>query len=422
MNKTVAQSVPLENLFRPGTGDEPPYLAGREEEQALLHHLLRNLQARRHPPRHAVAFGPRGNGKTALLRVIEQHCRAAGLHTLWLAAPALQSQETFAQAILTESLKQGWKTQGKPLLEGVKNLLQWLQIDLAVGPMQARVRLKDPACRQELQGTTVRELLDIIVSGPEYRTRAPFVLFIDEAHRLAPDLGHELLNDAQIMIGEKLPFLLVLAGTPQLEAHINTLHTTFWERSEILPVGRLAPAATKAALVRPLTEYRVEMDPTGLDQVVAATQGYPYFIQLWGSVLCRRYIAEPGPQITARHVAGAEPIVLERQQYFYGKRYQEPKKQNLQSLACAVAQVVQPGSTCGDSISEEQLEAGLQANTGLELAKIRAGIENLEGLGFLWKPDARMVEPGIPSLMQYTLERHSAAAPDPEPVPDAFKL
>ena len=407
MTETIDRSVPLEDLFRPGTGGAPPYLAGREKEQKTLHRLLRNLQRGMEPPGHAVAFGPRGNGKTSLLRVVEQDCRAAGIHTLWLAAPALRDQATFIQAILQETLKQRRQTPENQLKEGIRNLFEWLQIGLSVGPMQAKFRLKDPACRQRWQDLAIRDLLDIIVNGPEYRTRSPFVLFIDEAHQLAPDLGHELLNDAQIMIGEQLPFLLVLAGTPQLETHINTLHTTFWERSRILPIGRLTPAATKAALVRPLAGYGLEVAPDGLDRVVAKTQNYPYFIQLWGEALCWQFTAEPGPRIAAPgHVARAEPLVREQQRYFYGKRYQELKKQNLRSLACAVARVVQSGITLrGSSISEDELEAGLQEETALSLEAIQEGLAALENLGFLWKPDASTVEPGIPSLMQYVLDK-----------------
>ena len=409
MKKRTDPLPPLENLFRPGTGDQPPYLAGREQEQAVLHGLLRNLTARRNPPRHAVAFGPRGNGKTTLLRAVEQHCQEAGIHTLWLAAPALQSQESFVQAILRESLKQGRKTPEKPLQEGVMNLLQWLQPDLSVGPMQARVRLKDPACRQQLQGTTVRDLPDVIVSGPEYRAWTPFVLFLDEAHQMDPNLGHALLNDAQRLIGEKMPFLLILAGTPQLRPQLQKMRTTFWERAEILPIWRLAPAATEAAITLPLAEHRLAVEPTALTRVVAATQDYPYFIQLWGEALCHRYIAAPEERITARHVAWAEQDVQAEQQMFYGERYQETTAQRLESLARVSAQLVlhqqkypllsktDPSQRLGPIYS--QIEDYLHENTDLSITE--DALPTLEALGFLWRPDSRTVEPGIPSLMQF---------------------
>ena len=57
--------------FRPGPWGLPPYLAGRESEQALVRAYLRDLQAGRAPPCELVLHGPRGNGKTALLVWLE---------------------------------------------------------------------------------------------------------------------------------------------------------------------------------------------------------------------------------------------------------------------------------------------------------------------------------------------------------------
>ena len=58
--------------FRPGTGGIPPYLAGREREQALFRDLLADLADRVPPAVEVVLHGPRGNGKTVLLRWLER--------------------------------------------------------------------------------------------------------------------------------------------------------------------------------------------------------------------------------------------------------------------------------------------------------------------------------------------------------------
>ena len=63
--------------FRPGPGGLPPYLAGRESEQALYLALLGDLQDGLAPPREVVlSDGPRGNGKTALLAWLQQEAAA----------------------------------------------------------------------------------------------------------------------------------------------------------------------------------------------------------------------------------------------------------------------------------------------------------------------------------------------------------
>jgi len=56
------------NPFRPGAGKMPPLLAGRQEEQKTLLNFLDRTRKYDSPDSDIVLIGPRGNGKTALLR------------------------------------------------------------------------------------------------------------------------------------------------------------------------------------------------------------------------------------------------------------------------------------------------------------------------------------------------------------------
>ena len=62
--------------FRPGAGGLPPYLAGREGEQRLFRELLQDLQRGVPSSSEVVLYGPRGNGKTALLFWLEREIRS----------------------------------------------------------------------------------------------------------------------------------------------------------------------------------------------------------------------------------------------------------------------------------------------------------------------------------------------------------
>ncbi len=84
--------------FEPGPGRLPPYLAGREAEQRALAGFVARLRERRPPPSDLILYGPRGNGKTVLLRWLEQEVigrnenRAPGdaeIGTLWLTPTAI---------------------------------------------------------------------------------------------------------------------------------------------------------------------------------------------------------------------------------------------------------------------------------------------------------------------------------------------
>ena len=63
------------------------------------------------------------------------------------------------------------------------------------------------------------------------------------------------------------PFLLVLAGTPGLPAHLSTMNASFWSRlgKGRLGIGLLSDAAARAALVEPLAAHGVGIDAGALD-------------------------------------------------------------------------------------------------------------------------------------------------------------
>ena len=68
---------PPRQLFMPGTGQLPPYFAGREHEQRTLLDCLGVLREGGTVPADIVLTGPRGNGKTALLRWFDREIVAS---------------------------------------------------------------------------------------------------------------------------------------------------------------------------------------------------------------------------------------------------------------------------------------------------------------------------------------------------------
>ena len=65
------------DLFEPGPGGLPPYLAGREHEQRTCRAFLDHLRQGAAPPGNLVLYGPRGNGKTTLLSWLHKAARAS---------------------------------------------------------------------------------------------------------------------------------------------------------------------------------------------------------------------------------------------------------------------------------------------------------------------------------------------------------
>lgn len=68
--KTAGQTPPTvdrTDLFRPGAGGMPFFLAGRKHEQEVLARMMGELRRGKAPAHDAAIQGPRGVGKTALL-------------------------------------------------------------------------------------------------------------------------------------------------------------------------------------------------------------------------------------------------------------------------------------------------------------------------------------------------------------------
>ena len=186
----------------------------------------------------------------------------------------------------------------------------------------------------------------------------PLLVLLDEAHTLEPKVGQWLLNAAQVA-GRRAPFLLVLAGTPDLRARLSEMEASFWNRAEQLPLGRLDETATAEAIRRPLAEEGIAVEEEALARMVRESHGYPFFVPLWGQAVWRRVRGS---------AAGAVTVTA-------AFRDEDPLS------AAAFRGAVAPGGG------------------GAEAA------EALEHLGFVWQAGGTPSwEPGIPSLMDYIVE------------------
>ena len=383
----------LPRLFRPGPGDIPPVLAGREAPLDVLNLFLADLTEGRNPPREAVLYGPRGNGKTVLLTVFRNICRAAGIDVVSLTPDRLKNSADLAAMLLYNNPAE------------VDNLLKQVRPDTLKIKIpilgEAGWQSLSPADRDNYQ---IRHLEGLLVARCQHK---PLVVTLDEAHTLDIETGRRLLNLSQSVRGEGAPFLLVLAGTPNLRDHLNRMSATFWTRAEILGIGRLSEAATEEALVKPLSGFGIEIDKDALATVIKDSQCYPYFIQTCGEALCHA-MAEAGIfHADMRMVDAAMPQFEARKTWYYGDRYQEMDGQGLLVAAEAVAEVFAERET----VRQHQLRKCLTDATDANEETARKQLDCLLDLGYIWQPDGnQFCEPGIPSLMNHVLQERRLEA------------
>ena len=358
--------------FRPGPGGLPPYLAGRESEQALCRALLGDLQDGLAPPREIVLHGPRGNGKTALLVWLQQEAAAyPGVDVLRLTPAAVPTEAKLVERVLPAS---------------------WLQRlapeEISVHGITWRPGHGHPPPLDEALNARAR--------------KKPLVLLLDEAHTLEEQVGCTLLNASQ-QVGRDLPFLLVLAGTPGLRSHLNSMNASFWNRAERRAIGRLDADATAAAIREPLESERIAIDADALEHVVCESHGYPYFVQVWGQALWHQLpgtaAPEPGPHLT-QAVAAAQTDFDREKNNYYLDRFEELERLQLLPIARAVADAFAAQPELDDAGLEAAILNELGATAGAD--RLTVAKDAMRDLGYVWRPEAIPTwEPGIPSLMDY---------------------
>lgn len=359
----------------------PPYLAGREAEQSLFRECFDALRQGKSAASEVIVHGPRGNGKTALLRWVESEAAALdGIDTCSLIGSQVPEPASLARR---------------------------LELDLELGSSFRRRQPEGVSAAGF--GVSFRDESDplLLAEALEKRARArPLLLLLDEAHTLEPSVAQWLLNAAQAA-GSRAPFLLALAGTPDLRARLSEAGASFWNRSRKLPIGLLDESAAAAAVSRPLEAEGIALEPEARERIVRESHGYPFFTQLWGMAVWEAIERSPETNrtVTDAVVAEATPEFEAEKNDYYLDRFRELHRQGLLPAAREVAAAFRRETRIGLAALEEVVARGLSSDGSSDGPSPTEAAESLEHLGFVWQTKgAPFWEPGIPSLMDYILE------------------
>lgn len=364
------------NPFHPGPGRMPPHRAGHDEAARCLGEYLETIRSGQGGD-IVILYGPRGNGKTALLAELEGKATASGVRTVVLST----SEMNVGTAELARWLVPKWRFG----LGFIKKL------GAGGGGYTAGIEFGDPA------------KLRIAVALQRSLAKGPMVLVVDEAHDIPPELGKALLQAAQRCTTAGLPLLLAMAGTPILPSRFRKLDASFWERCERLRIGRLeTEAATREALSIPAGKSGFPIDDDALDLLVREAQSYPFFVQFLGRAAWDAAVARSGGG-TGRITAQDARKGLEKSRLamldFYRERREEALEQKILVEAEAVSKAMMSVGK-GRRLSDGEFMDALQAVIPDDSTRIAAR-GKLSHLGLVWQmPEGHWV-PGIPSLCAY---------------------
>jgi AAA ATPase domain len=273
------------NPYRPGVGVRPMYVAGRE---APLRRFEAMLRAAPEQQANMRVTGLRGVGKTVLLEVFAESAQA---HEWEAATVELQPGHNTDAAIntalgsLLERVRQRLSRMARlrsiagKALRSTTLSMTWEEISLSVSFGSER---EEDLARGIF--TTVQLALS--------KGRAGVVLLLDEAQLIRDERDRHGEHPLSLLIApivalqrQGLPVGLVLCGLPTLAGNLQKARSYSERLFRGEEIDSLAPDDAVDAFMRPLDETNRRANRNLAEAVASEVEGYPYFLQLWGSEL-----------------------------------------------------------------------------------------------------------------------------------------
>lgn len=295
------------NPFAPGAGTRPPELAGRDQVIDDATVALARVKNGR-PARSQMLLGLRGVGKTVLLNEIARIAEREGYRTIELETPEGRRLVELLVPQLRSTLNrlsanEKARSVATRALRALHRFASTFKVK--IGEVELEVAEPGLADSGDLE-TDLPELL-LLVAQAAQAADTPVAIFIDEVQYLvAQDLSALIV--AIHKIGQRaLPLIVFGAGLPQLAALAGDAKSYAERLFDYPAVGPLEQQAAERAIQEPMRSEGVEIERPALDAIVARTEGYPYFLQEWGS---RAWDVAPASPITTTDVTRASDDAL----------------------------------------------------------------------------------------------------------------
>jgi hypothetical protein len=301
------------NPFRPGVGLRPLYLAGRNPSLRRFSAMLRSAPEQ---PASMRVTGLRGVGKTVLLGAFAERATEANWEPAELEFQPSHNTNEALQDALTALLR---RTQarlsrferlraaaGRALRAGGGLSVTWEDVSLSISPGSER------------ESDLAREIFETVELAVA-KGREGVVLLLDEAQLIRDDRGRHGEHPLSLLIAplvalqrQELPLAVVLCGLPTLSANLQQARSYSERLFRGEEVDSLPTDEALAAFTHPLEEAGRGADDGVAQEVVDEVEGYPYFIQLWGSELWDAADLAGVDRLSKRLLDEARPEIYQR--------------------------------------------------------------------------------------------------------------
>lgn len=312
---------PEKNPYRPGVGVQPLYLAGRD---GPLRRFAAMLRAAPEQPASMRVTGLRGVGKTVLLDVFAERAADAGWEPAFLELqPGHNTDEAVGAALggLLDRTRQRLSRLER-LRSAAGKVLH--AASLSVGWDEISLTVAFGSEREEDLARDLYETLELAVT----RGRPGLVLLLDEAQLIRDERIRHGEHPLSLLIApivamqrQELPIGLVVCGLPTLTTNLQKARSYSERLFRGEDVDSLEPEEAYAAFMRPLEQTSRQADPAVAEIVIEEVEGYPYFLQLWGSELWDAADLAGVDRITPKLLEATRPDIYRRLDHdFYSPR------------------------------------------------------------------------------------------------------
>lgn len=288
MAQEVQAATPMRsptNPYRPGAGHRPPYVAGREREQADIvsyfqqDSILTNV----------VLTGLRGVGKTVLLDELRKPAQDLGWFWVGtdLSESASVSEESLAirlladLAVVTSSFQYTEKVPAGPgFTQASTTIIRRLDFHYLKNVYESTPGL----VMDKLKAVLELAWVPIKSGGAK-----GIVFAYDEAQNLADHAQKDqyplsmLLDIFQSIQRKGVQFMLLLTGLPTLFPKLVEARTFAERMFHVVTLDRLSEPDCKEAINKPVAAFPIRFTDAGVARICEVSGGYPYFIQF----ICR---------------------------------------------------------------------------------------------------------------------------------------
>lgn len=307
------------NPYTPGAGVVPNYLAGRSELIKKATDTLVNFNSDTYS-KSLMFYGLRGVGKTVLLNVIQDKAEKLNIPYEHL---EVSENDNFKEVIgivlrklLTElSTTEKLKDMTIRVLGTLKAFsISYLGVDFGIDTDA----LKGKADTGHFQNDLTELFMQ--VGKIAQVAEKSLVIFIDEVQYLKSDDFEALIAALHRVSQKRLPIYLIGAGLPKIAKLAGDTKSYTERLFDYVKIDSLDESDAKKALEEPAKRHGKYYAADAIQKVTTETEGYPYFIQEFGSDIWNNSNDE---KITIEVVDSAhEKFIKKLDDGFFNVRYE----------------------------------------------------------------------------------------------------